>query len=408
MDRDPLLLHGFGFRFLLLIGVLELSQHVLADGGSMCSGSGLGAPAQGAQLLQVQHMQHSPDEGGFDFRIFEEELFPQWEETFRRVAHGAGNYAFYPSSLEGSMYGSADVAYTFYALGQLQRLNDSTKEQWVTTLQNFQEESNDHWFQSRPGPADYGTMPLEVEQWHAAAEATEVLFLLGSRPLRPLESLKVFQGHGAQAEQKWQAFMEKFLTNSSNTWRDSAAVQAPMGISRMLAMMDDSFTEWYFSWLDSHANEDGFWTDYDRKSTGADAMATSFHMFHNYACAKRPWPKPESIVNATLRLQLPNGLFGPEPSTCLDLDGVYTAIRASEQAGRYRWMDVQNLCKKYLSWAVEHLNSADVVLGTYVQHTHLLHGPLFAIAECQRAFPELNIITTRPWQRSDDACIYAL
>merc|ERR1711982_67475 len=109
----------------------------------------------------------------------------------------------------------------------------------------------------------------------------------------------------------------------------------------MLGETNPAFAQWYFNWLDSHVDpKDGFWHSVHGES-GQVAMAAAFHMFHNYQCFRRPWPNPRGEVDATLALQLESGLFGPEPSTCLDLDGVYTAIRASEQAGKYRWADVQ-------------------------------------------------------------------
>lgn len=44
----------------------------------------------------------------------------------------------------------------------------------------------------------------------------------------------------------------------------------------------------------------------------------------------------------------------------------------------------------------------------YGQDTHLLHGPLYAVAECQQHFPGL-VRTRRPWRRWTDesSCIYA-
>merc|ERR1711939_983805 len=106
-------------------------------------------------------------------------------------------------------------------------------------------------------------------------------------------------------------------------------------------------------------------------------------MFHNYECFGKPWPHPQKSVDKALALQLDSGLWGPEPSTCLDLDGVYIAIRASQQSAQYRWSDVRNMCSRYLTWAVKHLNEADYVLNAkfYTSNTHLLHGPLFAVAE---------------------------
>lgn len=347
----------------------------------------------------------------FDFRFFESDLFQRWEAKFRRGGSKiAGSYAFFPNDLEPSMYGSADVGYTYFALGLLEDLSRGPKVEWATNIKGFQNATGEHWFSSRPGPASYGNLPLGVEHWHAAAEASEVLMLLDEKPTLPFLSLQELEaGNGTSgSDSRWQDFMEKFLSNSTNIWRDSAAIQAPLGIAKMIGSANPSFVAWYFQWLNAHVDpQDGFWYDSARSASKLQAMASAFHMLHNYDCFQRPWPNPSKQVDAALDLQLDSGLWGPEPSTCLDLDGVYIAIRASEQSARHRWDDVREACRRFLRWTVAHLNNETYVLTAYAEHTHLLHGPIFAVAECQQAFPELGIRTLRPWRRSRDACIYA-
>ena len=103
-----------------------------------------------------------------------------------------------------------------------------------------------------------------------------------------------------------------------------------------------------------------------------------------------------------------DGLWLPPPSTCVDLDGVYMAIRASMQHGKYRWPEVREACRRYLREAARFLNDPHTILETiYGRNTHYLHGPLFAVAECAEAFPELQVHTLRKWRRKQTACIYA-
>ena len=67
-------------------------------------------------------------------------------------------------------------------------------------------------------------------------------------------------------------------------------------------------------------------------------------------------------------------------------------------------------CSLYLRTAEYLLNNASLVLNEtlYARDTHLLHGPMYAVAECQTHFPDL-VRTRRPWQRWTDpaSCIYA-
>lgn len=365
-------------------------------------------------MLEVLHcilpLTATLPETAFDFRPFETHLLQEWEKVFLRGEIGLRNYAFFPNDTVSSLLGSADVAYVYYATGLLGRLGATDVSAWATAIRTYQNSTGDHWFSSRPGPASYHYLPAAVELWSAAAEAVEVLFLLGSRPAWPLLALDRLQaGTGSPADvRRWESFMEGFISNSDNVWRDAAAVQAPVGIAEMLKTSNPAFVQWYFQWLDKHADvSDGFWYNWNHTVSGQNAMAAAFHMLHNYECVRKRWPNPKAEVDATLKLQLDSGLWGGEPSTCLDLDGVYTVIRAAEQAGRYKWDEARDMCHKYLAWATKHLNDRSYILTAYTANTHLLHGPLFAIAECQHAFPDLNITTVRPWQRSRDACIYA-
>merc|ERR1719277_736939 len=96
-----------------------------------------------------------------------------------------------------------------------------------------------------------------------------------------------------------------------------------------------------------------------------------------------------------------DGLWLPMPSSCADFDGVYIAVQASLQSGKYRWADVRSMCRRYLQAATHFLNDEAWIFGSYLTlaGTHLLHGPLFAVAECQQHFPELAIHTRWTWRR---------
>lgn len=71
---------------------------------------------------------------------------------------------------------------------------------------------------------------------------------------------------------------------------------------------------------------------------------------------------------------------------------------------------MSNACEQYLRTAQYILSNRTFVMGSslYGADTHLLHGVLYAVAECQQHFPHM-VRTRRPWQRwtAEASCIYA-
>eukprot|EP00747_Dinoflagellata_sp_TGD_P224205 gnl/TRDRNA2_/TRDRNA2_96396_c2_seq1.p1 gnl/TRDRNA2_/TRDRNA2_96396_c2~~gnl/TRDRNA2_/TRDRNA2_96396_c2_seq1.p1 ORF type:complete len:178 (+),score=11.24 gnl/TRDRNA2_/TRDRNA2_96396_c2_seq1:26-535(+) len=156
-------------------------------------------------------------------------------------------------------------------------------------------------------------------------------------------------------------------------------------------------------------------------------LGGAFHVYHVYQCFNESmWPHVVSSVDVTLAAQdAGSGVWGGHYiwsereqwgtiSTCIDLDGIYTATRGARRVPRglpyYRWDEVKKACLLYLRTAHFLLTNRTKVLSPdiYGQSTHLLHGPLYAVAECQQHFPQL-VKTVRPWRRWTDeaSCIYA-
>jgi hypothetical protein len=58
-------------------------------------------------------------------------------------------------------------------------------------------------------------------------------------------------------------------------------------------------------------------------------------------------------------------------------------------------------CARYLSTAADHLNDWPTLQAQYAT-SHLLGGALSAIAECQRAFPDLLVTHAPSWVQTLD------
>jgi hypothetical protein len=93
-------------------------------------------------------------------------------------------------------------------------------------------------------------------------------------------------------------------------------------LSALLGLLD---------WLDEHQDpETGFW-GLEEGASLQDAMAGAYHFLPYYFCVGRPLHFPEKMIESTLSLQQPDGLFHPDGGgdTCLDVDAVDILVKCS-------------------------------------------------------------------------------
>jgi hypothetical protein len=84
-------------------------------------------------------------------------------------------------------------------------------------------------------------------------------------------------------------------------------------------------------WLDAHQDpETGFWGVREGASL-LHAMAGTYHFLPFYFCLDRPIHFPEAMIESTVSLQQPDGLFHPDGGgdTCLDVDAVDILVKCS-------------------------------------------------------------------------------
>ena len=164
------------------------------------------------------------------------------------------------------------------------------------------------------------------------------------------------------------------------------------------------------SWLDERVHpETGFWSRGLMQRLGMrpilakEELGGAFHMFFMYEAMGWKWPLPEKAMDSALALQRPDGLWGEEPATWIDLDGIWCLTRSSRITSGYREPDVRQACVRFLAHAEERLNDRDYLAERY-DNSHALPGAMAAVAECATFYPEL-VRTERPWRQSlDTAC----
>lgn len=396
-------------------------------------------------------------DGSFDFTFFEDELFGAWQARFLVGDAAVGEYSLKPVSNPAynrtSLYGTTDMVYARHATGQLDGMSSQERRQWAETINSFQNRTTG-WYELQAFESMHcANPPYANHTWHAAGAAVETLRLLASSgpgaqprgarlpsyaysPVRFRSVDELMEGGAAE----WRAFVERWLSGYADVWMGSQAVQSLVAIVKLsqptLPPQADAFWNFLFGYLNQTSDSHGMW-DGTPHQDAIHQIGGAFHVYHVYQCFPEVpspdspfvglgWPHSAASVDATLSAQdNSSGVWGGKHdwvdrrswgtiSSCIDLDGVYTLTRAAKFASvngePYRWAEVEGACRKYLRTASFLLNNRTQVLDPtlYGQDTHLLHGVLYAVAECQQHFPQL-VRTRRPWRRWTDAasCIYA-
>lgn len=346
-----------------------------------------------------------------DFTDFEAKLWTAWVSLFVVNASQPGSYSWLPvaarNATQGlSLYGVTDLVYAFHAVGLLDAMPATTRMEWATLINGLQD-SQTGWYKTQPWEKqNQANWP-----WHSSHAAVETLRLLGGAPTHSMTAVHALLWN----ESAWAPWMETYLVNTTNVWGGSQQAQCLPGIARSAdPSLHFAFYDWVFAWLDEHVDEStGYWPG--QSHDPVNQLGGAFHLYHLYSCFGREWRSPSHVVDAALASQAADGRWHPRgeprtpydhPSTCIDLDGVYALTRSArlvDPSTPYRWDDVRSACARYLRTVVAELTNASLVLGmapgSYGSNSHLLHGPLYAIAECQAWFPDL-VKTTRPWRRA--------
>lgn len=324
----------------------------------------------------------------YDFRPFEA-LYPEWETRFASGG-GPGEFSFRVGG-PTSLYGSTDMLISRAIIGR-DVMSEVERDAWAAVINSFQRRGSG-WYRKR--------YTLHFRS-HTAAYAVAALTLLGRQPR--------YRVRRAEAVARAPAVTRRWLRRVpwSIIWPASHIVA---GLPAILHMTDGGsapFWNTYFDWLDrTVCLETGFWSRGLlhrlglRRRLAMVELGGAFHMYFVYEARGRQWPLPERVVDASLALQHENGLWDGDVSYCIDLDGLYAAIRSSRNAAWYRGEEVRAAVQRYLATAERTLCDRTFLFSRYT-NSHILTGALAAVAECSRWYPDL-VATERPWRQTLDS-----
>jgi hypothetical protein len=211
------------------------------------------------------------------------------------------------------------------------KVPDAPRESWQHMLQAAQDPKTGLFLDPLFSRDDLEpTSPGEDYLLHQTTYfALNALDALGSRPRYPLHFAGPFYDI---------AYLQRWLEGLdwSDPWKESNRV---MFIAAALYIV----WQWegdrsalralhrLLDWLDAHQDpETGFWGIQEGASL-LDAMAGAYHFLPFYFCLDRPIHFPEAMIESTLSLQQPDGLFHPEGGgdTCLDVDAIDILVKCS-------------------------------------------------------------------------------
>jgi len=299
-----------------------------------------------------------------------------------KTANGAGEFSYLPGGRKPDLYGTTDMVYLLYSLDMLDTLSDKDKQNWAALIQSFQNEKTG-WFG--------GNVTMHGKE-HALAYAVGALKLLGAKPAHPFS----FRNKYETAENIERMFE---TTPWDAIWSGSHIASGIASAFINTGIADVNWLSSYFSWLNREADPaTGFWmrkNNGSRKNTATNnELGGAFHFYFIYTFTGQPLPFPEKIIDSTLPLQQPNGLYDGNIPYCIDLDGVFALIHAYKQTHAYRRKDVEASLEKTLAAITERINNPAFLNNSY-RDSHKLVGAIVALAEIQSFAPDL-LSTPKP------------
>ena len=294
----------------------------------------------------------------------------QWRRWRRQDASGARNLGLDP-------YGCADAANLHYTLGDPPAA-PAERETAVRTLRAFQDPESGRFAEATHHPI------------HTTAHCLGALELFGAAAAHPLRFLAPLAEPGA---------VEAFL--DALDWRDDPWLASHRGAgvyaARVLAgEATPAFEDAYFAWLAAESDPaTGLWRrdrvapPYRWGESRFPHLAGTFHYLFNHEHARRPLPHPAALVDTCLEIFAADGYpLGSAIVGFAEVDWVYCTTRALEQSGR-RSEEARAALRAFAVRYVAFLDGLDWETTPGADDLHALFGAVCALAELQRALPDL-------------------
>lgn len=323
-----------------------------------------------------------------------------WVDSFK-FSNKSGQFSVIKDQNKPSLYGTCDMVYNLVIPNEFESYfnshNNEKIEDWISVIQSYQNQ-NTGWF--KEGRFNYAYHFKE----HSTAFAVSALKLLNSAPKYDFKISKKLN-----SRKKVQNWLKKVPEWGLLYWPGShrgggiGAIYATLGPE---SYPHDNFFDWYFEWLDKHADPDvGFWRlgwihRLKKERLTKHELGGAVHYYWIYEFLEHPLPFPEKIIDSTLLLQNELGTWDTQYSYCIDLDAIFCLTRCCKQSKGYKKEDIKRAIIKYLDYVVDKINDKNFLYQNY-KSAHILTGFLGAIAEIYKFMPHiLNL--KREWIQTLD------
>lgn len=225
--------------------------------------------------------------------------------------------------------------FTNELLGTLHSVPKLRREQWQQYLLSCQDPHSGIFRDPNLQPGDLTSAfhNWDYVVWQMTFFTTSALDALDAFPAYPLRFLEPYRSRTAIT-----AWLEQL--DWSNPWLESNRV---MFLSSFLIQAGEtSLANTIFDWLDNAQDqESGYW-GMKQGASRFDAMAGAFHFYFLYFYLGRPVRYADQIIDNTLLLQQPDGLYHPAGGggACHDLDAIDILVKFSMLTD-YRAQDIK-------------------------------------------------------------------
>jgi len=233
-------------------------------------------------------------------------------------------YGISASAEHTTVLSSCFALFIYELIGELQQFSTTERSDWASFLQSFQAEKSGLFLDPLARRDEFTNRKHDWQYftWQTTFFCLSALDALGAKPLHPLKFIQPYLGPAAIT-----AWLDGL--NWHDPWLESNKVMFLTSFLIQSSEMEAAHS--IFDWLDAHQDpHTGYWGTQHGASL-LNAMAGAFHFYFLYLYLQRPFQHLEQIIDSTLSLQQPDGLYDPRGGggACLDLDAVDILVKVS-------------------------------------------------------------------------------
>jgi hypothetical protein len=298
-----------------------------------------------------------PSAINFDFEKIKNETLSFVKNM--RVNDSFVKYKFAPSQQKENIYSSVYACLIYDMYGEIEKLTDAQKQEWVDYFDSFQNPNDGLWYDTNLKNQHYD----DSDWWgarHLAIHMIAGYTALGSKPKYKISYVEKYYDKSYLYSWLGSFDWNGFFDHSNDVDNKIMNIAVIMQYNR--DFFDDMEAREamnnLYDYLDSKVNPlTGMWGKCDIKNPFELSRSVQFayHLLMPYFYDKREVLYKEKILNLTLKTQNKLGGYGQKlnSSACEDIDSVDLLIHLSDSHN----IEVKQSLKKAFAWILSNQNS---------------------------------------------------